>query len=661
MSREQAPKCPLLRIRVALRGFSWFLASLCLFAILSPPEGFAQAGNGPTGAIPQTTYQTLPIGSINNGAATNPLGASINIKAGGSLCPGCTAVGGAKKTITAVTTNASSTITDATNSPWLASDVGKKIYCIGSNSAVALSVTIATIATFNSTSSISVAPATGNGNASSGSSCVWFTQKDTTAFQAASTAATTTLTSVNGVSGALLGYSGSVYCPHDGYVVDGPFFIQNSANNGTLGASFIGDNQGGCTIFISPDVAASSNSWGLNSVQNYGATYANFTVDCATENLTVAAPMIRITNAQHTYVHNVEFDSCGTSGDNVGILDINNDNDIVLDQVRIAWAGLGGSTSTEPPLAIASSQGVMIRNFTTTNPGATPSSITNSCPAGGGLAGGPRGSGGSECTIENSTFDEGGNPGCLSLVGSSINLIGVTCFEGTAQGITLDGNSSAYMTDVNIVPFGGSCSGGTRNAIVQAANSLVQAGGSTIQGCGATGAVSGPSTAKFVDVGGNEIRNCPGGPPCPLVTAATYAANGFTGGIVPTAAIQMPTNTYYAVTGNLLATAQNLASFTLTKNQQITGMSAQSGGTTPSNSTCATPPVITVSDGTRSATMTMTSGKTFWTSTVDANTSIPGQVFASGATLTISIGANTCATPPSNVSVSVQLQSVLSY
>jgi len=55
--------------------------------------------------------------------------------------------------------------------------------------------------------------------------------------------------------------------------------------------------------------------------------------------------------------------------------------------------------------------------------------------------------------------------------------------------------------------------------------------------------------------------------------------------------------------------------------------------------------------------LTMTTGKTQWSSAVDAAT--VGTVFAKGATLTVSIGANTCATPPVNVSANYVLQSVL--
>jgi hypothetical protein len=164
--------------------------------------------------------------------------------------------------------------------------------------------------------------------------------------------------------------------------------------------------------------------------------------------------------------------------------------------------------------------------------------------------------------------------------------------------------------------------------------------------------------ATFVDLGGNDYRNCATTNPCQAVTAANYTTLGFNGGIVTKSTVHMPFNTCYAVTGNLLATAQNLCTLLLDQNYQLINITAQSGGTTPAASACATPPVITISDGTRSATLTMTTAKTAWSSAVDAFTGA-NQVFANATTLTVSIGANTCATPPANVSVNYGLQSVL--
>jgi len=212
-----------------------------------------------------------------------------------------------------------------------------------------------------------------------------------------------------------------------------------------------------------------------------------------------------------------------------------------------------------------------------------------------------------------------------------------------------------WLTDVNCGQYGSTTNNSGCATMVN--GSSLYASGSTLRSNGTFGIINGGATANFVDIGGNDYTNCVSAV-CASVTAATYATLGFTGGIIPKATVTHTPNTCYAVTGNLLATAQNLCTFLNDQNYQLLNITAQSGGTTPANSACATPPVITFSDGTRTATMTMTTAKTQWNSGVDAVTNL-NQVFATGTTLTVSIGANTCATPPVNVAVSYVLQSVL--
>jgi hypothetical protein len=52
-----------------------------------------------------------------------------------------------------------------------------------------------------------------------------------------------------------------------------------------------------------------------------------------------------------------------------------------------------------------------------------------------------------------------------------------------------------------------------------------------------------PGRATFVDMGGNDIRNCQGPSPRPFVTPANYATLGFNGGIVPKATVTHTPNT----------------------------------------------------------------------------------------------------------------------
>lgn len=568
------------------------------------------------------------------------------------------AVGDAKKTLAAVTGNGSSTITDATNSPFLAGDAGKKIYCIGLNGNSALTTTIATITVFNSASSITV-NTTGNGNAQNPSICVWFTQKDTAAMIAAGTDAKQTLSTKISNIGPTLAYPGNVFCPPGGYVVDGPFFSQVVAGGNGLGVSFIGAGRGSCTIYISPDVAVSNNSWILNTVSTNGVEFSGFTVDCATETLGVTAPGMRFNAVNGFIFRNVSILGCGTTGDAVGLVQFNSIQNAIVDGVTVNNTGMSTATpSNEPQFVMTGGFNVHIRNWYTTNPGVGAQIVQS---GGQTFAGGPRSTVGGAVVIEDSVFDEGAVPAPLQIsTGSSVVLIGVSLFEGLGSALTVDGNSSVYINESNLVPFGGSCSGGNRNALVLSSGAFAMATGSSFSGCGSNGAglsaaISGPVGATFVSAGGNDIRNCPGGPPCALVTAANYATLGFAGGIVPKSSETHTPNTCY-VTGTFGATtaaAPMCASFS-DQNYQIIRIKAASTTVTA----CATPPVVTISDGVQSATLTLTTAKSIWDSAVDSSSGI-NSIFATGNTIVASNTAGTCATPPTNFSVTMTLQSVI--
>ena len=561
------------------------------------------------------------------------------------------AIGDAKKTTTAVTTNGSASVTDATSTPWLSTDVGKRIFCIGNGGNTALTVTIATIATFVNSGSITV-NTTGTANAQSSSVCVWFTQKDTAAFQAANAAALQPLTSIITSSGPTLSQPGNIFCPKGGYVVDSPFFVQVGASGNTLGVSFIGESRSSCIIYVSPDVVTVSGSYIMATVSTDGAVFSDFTVDCSRANINTAGAGFRFNSYNTGTIKNLAVYGCANGGSGgLGLFQWNAITDVLIDNIRLNNTS---SPAGDSPFVLTAGNAVHIRNWYTTNPSGFPSFITSSGSIN--SAGGPRSVTQAGVIIEDSVFDEGANPGMLTLNNSNVTVIGSSFFDGTATGITLDGFSSLFITNSHIAPFGGACSGGNRNALTLVSGSNVYATGNTFESCGTGAAVSGPAGALFADLGGNEFRVCPGGTPCPLVTAATYAS-AFAGGVIPKATVTHTPNTCYAVTGNLLATAQNICTFLNDQNYQVLNITAQSGGTTPTNSSCATPPVITLSDGTRTATLTMTTGKTQWSSAVDAST--VNSVFATGTTLTISIGANTCATPPVNVAVSYVLQSVL--
>jgi hypothetical protein len=361
----------------------------------------------------------------------------------------------------------------------------------------------------------------------------------------------------------------------------------------------------------------------------------------------------------HFVIKSIEIDGCGTTGDNNGLIQMVSSTNVLMDDITINNAPLN---DVEPPIVISGGALIHIRNMDTTNPSPVPITITTSGSTSSPNAGGPRSVTGSGILIENSIFDEGANPGCLNITSSSVNMVGVSCMEGTTTGISVDANSSVYMNDVLIAPFNGGCSAGTRQALTIATTGFVQAEGSDFEGCGSNGAglsaaVSGASTGTFVDSGGNTWRNCTGTVPCPLVTPAQFATLAFDGGIVPKASITHTPNTcYLTITPIANATTYTLCNALLDQNYQILNIAASSQNST----TCATAPIITLSDGTRSATLTLTTGAATWnTGTLSSANAV---VFASGATMTVKYdiaAASACVTPPTNLAVSYILQSVL--
>jgi hypothetical protein len=576
------------------------------------------------------------------------------------------AVGDAKNVTNITVNNGSSTVTRAAgDQPFLPTDcqtgtgctgtVNKNIWCLTPGGLSALTPTIGTITAYTSGRTVTVS-SVGNGNATgtTNQACVWYTQKETTAFRAAGTAAGTGLNQY--VPQFQVGSAGTVYCPPGGYVLDGPILVQVAVNPGTSGVSFVGSGKSSCRIYMSPDVAASGGAWVAAIVQTWGTNLSGFTVACNAEALSVAVPGIWLDNAQNFTVKDVEQDGCGTSGDTQGQLALVSSQNGYIDGYFVNGAAAG---SPEPALGITGSNTIHVRNMSTVNPGNSGITITGS--GGQAAAFGPRSGLTGGVTIENSIFDEGGVPGCCVVTsGSSVNFIGVTGLAGTLTTLTVSVNSSAYITDSNFIPFGGGCSAGTRQALTLAGNSAVYSTGTEYQGCGSDGtglsaAVSGPSNALFVDLGGNTFRNCTGTLPCPAVTVAQYATLGFNGGIVPKATVTHTPNTCTDTLGTVVSTL--LCNSLLDQNYQILNITASSNAST----TCATAPVVTISDGVQTATLTLTTAKSAWSSTVDVSSGI-NSVFAAGNTMKVTYdlsGLGACAVPPTNLAVSYVLQSVL--
>jgi len=583
---------------------------------------------------------------------------NANIGGGGGGLPGYFniksfgAVGDAKSDGNVSVPSTGTALTDTTNNPWTSADAGKFIYCVFPGDGTTHVAVGTKISSVTDSGHIVINAPSGAGAATM--PCVWYTQKDTASIRTTVTNATSAqISQLPGTANLHLGNQSTVYCPPGGYVVDGAFFIQHSATI-QLGVNFEGDRSS-CIIYQSPDVAL--DSFGFASIVDVfsttDATFGGFTLSCIGANVATAGPLVRFDHVNRYRVHDILFDSCGTSGDaSTGKLFLNAGGDFIVEQILDVTGSFGNAEPTIDATGIASSH---FRRISTENPGSAPSIVFSGS--------GAHGSTGGFNLLESAILDEGSTPGCLTVSNTTVTIISLTCFAGATTGINVIGGARVNLVDVNSVPFGGSCGGGSRNALTVDATSTVSLENSTLQGCGTSptlsSAISAATGATVINRGGNNLQICPGSP-CPGVTVANQNSStlGWSGGAQPISVVNPTPQTCNATSAPLLATAQNLCKITLTKNLQVLNISAQSGGNAPANSSCVTPPVITLSDGVLSATMTMTSGKTAWTSAIDASTNING-VFTSGNTLTVSIGANTCATAPQFVSVTFTLQSTM--
>lgn len=131
-------------------------------------------------------------------------------------------------------------------------------------------------------------------------------------------------------------------------------------------------------------------------------------------------------------------------------------------------------------------------------------------------------------------------------------------------------------------------------------------------------------------------------------------------GNLPIALLNNPVpNTCYATSALANGTSVLLCNFVAQSATNITRITASSTTTTA----CATPPIVTISNGTGSVTLTLTTAKTQWDSAVDTSTGVGATIFKPNTTLTVKYDAgalSVCATPPTNFSLSYNISPILS-
>jgi hypothetical protein len=556
------------------------------------------------------------------------------------------AIGDARHTNTAVA-NQTTTLTDATSTPWVASDVGKLIVCNYSQDTNQFPAGT-TIVAFVNSGQITVSH-TAQGN-NPNMLCTWATQDDQSAFVAAYNAALASGIYQTPAQGSpTLGFPSAIYVPPGGYLLGGNIYDANGAGQ-ALFPSFIGAGASQVTLYPRNDTFTSGpRACLMDAVGVYGITWSGFTIwgnghafSCTSSNAVLLWNQVA-----YSHVSDVQLQGTGNTSA-TAVWEFYQSNNNILENANF----FGGSTlsaGNTPIVSFNNLGGFLVLNaFVSNNPTGPNVIITGS---------GARNASGQQFSWIGGGSDECGGVNtvgyCVLVQSSSVvNLIGGSVFGepvGAGKGaLEVDGTSSVYLSSENIGPFS---TNSNSTGLEIASGGYVYATGSHIRGGGTTGpAVDGPSGANFIDDGGNFIQRC-AATVCTTATPANFSGF-FTSGVNPKASLTHTPNTCYVTLAAFAAVT--LCNAFMDQNYQILHIKASSSTST----TCATAPVVTLTDGTQSATLTITTGKTSWDSSVDTSTGI-NNIFASGNTMTVSTTAGTCATPPTNFSLTYSLQSVL--
>jgi hypothetical protein len=237
----------------------------------------------------------------------------------------------------------------------------------------------------------------------------------------------------------------------------------------------------------------------------------------------------------------------------------------------------------------------------------------------------------SKCITNSGQFNDNGGNSCESLFGIA---------SGTSTGTTAVLTLTTLGANVNT-----NCSVGdsliVQNAAINGYNGYFKGGITAVTATTLTYLTQGSNLGALGSGGQAYCRNL-----------QTYS------GTLPTALLNNPVpNTCY-ITGTFAATttAAPMCNFFLGTATNITHIKASSTTTTA----CTVAPVVTISDGTVSQTLTITTAKSVWDSSVDASTGVGTTIFKPNGTITLSNTVGTCTTPPTNFSVSYNVSPILS-
>lgn len=529
-------------------------------------------------------------------------------------------------------------LTSASN-PFTSSDVGKSLYCNNGQSIGETDFASGVkIATFVSAGSITTTANPLFNSTGGNGVCVWGTDS-TVALKAASAAAVAAATAQPTILNNQ-GYFGRsfgpiIYIPNGGYMVtDCPLCIQ--VLNNAISPSIIGQSMAQTRFFVSPYFTPGArvitnggyvvNSNGTNAEFAYfSVTGSNFKFN-ANGFTNPPAAVIEIATGV-SRIHDIGCNHSQNGGQQACI------------QFIGAQQGIENITATGG--GVANEQGIGC-----TFNGVVDGTVMSNSYCGNGyqsvnITGISNLNAAAKLTIRDSIFDECGstNTACTQITGSKdIVLENVGIYGGlTSAGnepLQVDGTSDVYISGSNIGSFGGPTNG---SGIQIDSGGVVRATGNRFRSFGSGAEVSGAAGSKFVDLGGNFYYH--GGT---LRTGSTP----FAGGIVPAASLTHAANTCYVT---ITFAAANMCNQFVDQTIQIFRVKAISNTST----TCAAAPVVTITDGTTTITLTITTGNTTWDSGA-----INSNFNTAGNTITVSTTAGTCAVPPTNFAVTYSYMSI---
>lgn len=432
------------------------------------------------------------------------------------------AVGDAKRVVDGVTVNGSHTVTSATavfvNSAAPTGDVGKIIWCqnVSDNPVKTLAQT--TITAVNSSTSITVA---GTANDSiSGSECVYATQDDTAAFQAAVTAASAPGSFSPNFPGVTTTIPASVYVPPGAYVITDRIYNINVSSGG-LAPSIIGDPQSGPILYLSSSFTANVDGTGalINAGGVSNVQFSNFTVSGVGylfQNFASGQDLIRIRATVFT-VSQVQIYEFGSTAPG-GAIAFNSSTTGQINNVTVQ-NGVAASSTTACVFNAANLVSVVAilcsnypENLSISNSlGRTPT--TTALNFFGGLI--------DEC---------GTGASCTTIRDGSTNanFYGTNLWNGSATAlaaaVTIDATSKAWFHDIGCGAFN---SANNISCMAIASGGTAYVGSSTLRGNASGVAVQNAGT--FVDLGGNVYQNCTGTSCAAATLAQSFSGNNPTG------------------------------------------------------------------------------------------------------------------------------------